>query len=98
MHACKTRWETTSISSNLLQIPLNSETGRRWFRRARFQTPSSLSFLGTHRALTEFWGESLVNLFQLILVCQSELTEFFGELGEFSLPISALETVFRPFP
>ena len=33
------------------------ETGRILFRRARLQTPSSVSFL----ALTEFWGESSVS-------------------------------------
>ena len=35
----------------------SSETGRIRFRRVRFQTPSSVSFL----ALTEFWGESSVS-------------------------------------
>ena len=83
-----------------------SETGRIRFQRARFQTPSSVSFF----ALTEFRGEMSVSSSQHILfVWQSELTEFFAELTEFAPKLSEaqwvlfsetvrLETVFRPFP
>ena len=77
----------------------NSETGRIRFRRVRFQTPNSVSFLG----LTEFRGANSVSL---LFVCKRELTEFLAELTEFAAELSefsppkqyTLETVFRPFP
>ena len=47
-------------------------------------TPSSESFLG----LTEFRGANSVSCFQSIMVCQSELTEFFAELTEFAVELS----------
>ena len=56
-----------------------SETGQIRFRRAQFQTPSSVSFL----ALTEFRGESSVSSPQPIICVPRELTEFFAELTEF---------------
>ena len=62
-----------------------SETGRIRFRRVRFQTPNSVSFL----ALTRVPGRELsdVPLSQLF-VCQSELTEFVAELTEFAPKLS----------
>ena len=45
------------------------ETGRIWFRRARFQTPNSVSFF----ALTEFRGENSVSSSQPI-ICVTKRT------------------------
>ena len=61
--------------------------GRTRFRRARFQTLSSVSFF----ALAEFRGENSVSSsvpLSLIFVRQSELTEFFEELPEFARKLS----------
>ena len=76
-----------------------SETGRIRLRRARFQTPSSVSFLG----LTEFRGENSVSSFQPIVCVPkrthrifAELTELAAELSEFSLPKQYSRI--RPFP
>ena len=79
-----------------------SETGRIWFRRVRFQTPSSLSFL----APTEFRGESSLSSSQPSIcvpkrthrvfcrthrvVPQNSVSSLFWN--------SALETVLRSFP
>ena len=69
----------------------NSETGRTRFRRVRFQTPSSVSFL----ALTEFQRENSVSSPQpIICVCVKANSLIFPgthrvfqrELSEFSLP------------
>ena len=49
-----------NVTSNEQSPDQLSERGRIWFRRARFQTLSSVSFL----ALTEFRGESSVSSFQ----------------------------------
>ena len=61
-----------------------SETGGMRFRRARFQTPNSVSFF----ALTEFRGENSVSSSQPIICVPSELTEFFAELTEFAPKLS----------
>ena len=83
-------FSTVSSLSSLLPDHV-SEKGRIWFRRARFQTPSSVSSL----ALTGFWGESSVSSFQplIIFVRQRDLTEFVAELSNITL-----ETIFCPFP
>ena len=52
-----TRWKLQTAPFKI------SETGRIRFRRAQFQTPSSVSFL----VLTEFRGESSVSSFQPII-------------------------------
>ena len=61
-----------------------SETGRIRFRRVRFQTPNSVSFL----ALTELRGANSASSSQSLFPCQSELTEFFSELTEFGAELS----------
>ena len=76
-------------SEDQAQIP--SETSRIRFRGARFQTPSSVSFLG----LIEFRGANSVSSLSICL-WKCELTEFLAEthrvcgsaaeLSEFSLP------------
>ena len=90
---------------------LGSETGRIRFRRARFQTPNSVSFFG----LTEFQGANSVSSSQPIIwvskrthrVFFAELTEFFAELTESAVKLSEFSspkqhsrnsTVLRPFP
>ena len=82
-----------------------SETGRIRFRRVRFQTPNSVSFL----ALTEFRGENSVSSSRPI-ICVPERTHRVlrrthrvcrkTQWGSVSSPLrnSTLETVFRPFP
>ena len=62
----------------------NSETGRIRFRGVRFQTQSSVSFLG----LTEFGERTQWVPFSLLFVGKSELTEFFAELTEFAVKLS----------
>ena len=52
---------------------LVSETGRIWFRRVRFQTPTSVSFF----ALTELWGENSVSSSQPIICLQKRTHRFF---------------------
>ena len=62
-----------------------SETGRIWFRRARLQTPNSVSFL----ALTEFRGASSGSSSRpTIFACQSELTEFSQNSPSFAPTLS----------
>ena len=62
---------------------LNPNICRTRFRRARLQTPNSVSFL----ALAEFRGEGSVSSSRsTICVPSAELTEFAAELSEFSLP------------
>ena len=68
-----------------------SEAGRIQFRRARFQTPRSVSFL----ALTKFWGESSVSSFQPI-ICGPKRTHqvlSFAELTEFAPKLSEAQWV-----
>ena len=74
------------ITSKIV-FELRNATGRIRFWRARFQTPSSVSFLG----LTEFRGESSVNSSQPSICvperthqvfCFAELTEFAPKLSE----------------
>ena len=82
---------------------LKSETGRIRFRRARFQTPNSVSFSG----LTEFRGASSVSSFQP-LICVPKRTHrgfFFTHSPSFSqnsasslFRNSTHETLFRLFP
>ena len=60
------------------------ETGRMRIRRARFHTPSSVSFL----ALTELRGENSVLSAYRVCVCQIELTELSAELAEFAAELS----------
>ena len=58
--------------------------GQSRFRRVRVQTPNSVSFFGPHRVLE---GELCVFLspYYLCAIANSpELTEFAGELSEFS--------------
>ena len=63
---------------------LISETGRIRFRGARLQTPNSVSFLGSLSS-----GERTQRVpLSLLLVCKSELTEFFAELTEFAPKLS----------
>ena len=62
--------------------PLYSETARIRFRRARFQTLSSVSFW----VLTELQGENSASSSQSIICVPKRLTKFFAELSEFSLP------------
>ena len=52
---CTSRWGEGMYS--WCRNRQNSETGRIWFRRVRFQAPSSVSFF----ALSEFQGESSVS-------------------------------------
>ena len=67
-----------------------SETGRIRFRRVRFRTPNSVSFLG----LTVGSGERTQWApLSLLFVCQSELTEFSPELTEFALKLSEAQWV-----
>ena len=96
----------TVIASNYLRnikkraysLPL---TGRIWFRRARFQTPNSVSFSG----LTEFQGGELSELFSAHYLCAKANSPSFSRNSP-SLPQnsvsslfrnSTLETVVRPF-
>ena len=62
-----------------------SETGRIRFRGARFETPSSVSFFGPHRASRRELSEFLSAYY---LCAKSELTEFFAELTEFAAELS----------
>ena len=52
---------------------MSLQTARIRFRRVRFWTPSSVSFL----AFSELQGENSVSSSQPIFVCRSELTKFF---------------------
>ena len=79
-----------------------SGTGRIRFRRARFETPSSVSFFCPHRVP----GGELSEFLSAYFLCQSELTEFFPQNSP-SLPQNSvsspvrngtLETVFCLFP
>ena len=69
---------------------LTSETVRIRFRGARFQTPSSVSFLGSPSS-----GERAQWVpFSLWFACQGELTEFFfAELPEFAPRLSEAQWV-----
>ena len=80
-----------------------AETGRIRFRRVRFQTPSSVSFLG----LTEFQGANAVSSSQPIICVPKRTHRVFFSQNSPSLPRnsvssllrnSTLETVLRPFP
>ena len=82
---------------------LESETGRIQFRRARFQTPSSVSCL----ALTVFWGEDSVSSSQPIpYLCEKANSPSFSQNSLSLLQNSVrslfrnstLETVFHQFP
>ena len=65
---------------NLYEAGDSSETGRIQFGRVRFpRAPNSVSSV----AFTEFRAESSVSALRLLSVCQSELTKFLAELGEF---------------
>ena len=60
--------QRSSIASTDNNVPgTHSETGRIRFRRVRFQTPNSVSFLG----LTEFRGPNSVSSFRPILCVQT---------------------------
>ena len=87
-----------------LGISLFPEAGRLRFRRARFQTPNSVSFF----ALAEFWGRSSVSSFRPIICAPKRAHRVFrrthwvcpkSQWGSVSslLRSSTLETVFRPF-
>ena len=56
-------WQQTAKKSEADSPPPKSETGRIRFRRVRFQTPNSVSFLG----LIEFGGANSVSSFQPII-------------------------------
>ena len=61
------------------------ETGRKRFRRARVQTPNSVSFL----ALAELEGENSVSYFRPVIGGpKRELTEFLTELTECDTELS----------
>ena len=53
-----------TIRFKMITDRLKSETGRIRFRRARFQTPSSVSFV----AITEFRGENSVSTSQVTVL------------------------------
>ena len=68
----------------LMQLPL-SETRRIRFQRARFQTPSSVSFCRP--------SPSSLSEFSLLSVCQSDVTELFSRVS----PSLAQNSVSSPF-
>ena len=82
-----------SQTSGIYKTYTYSETGRIRFRRARFQTPSSVSFSG----LAEFRGANSVSSFQPIICVQTRTHRVFSQnspswpqhsvrLSEFSSP------------
>ena len=79
-----------------------SETGQIRFRRVRFQTPNSVSFL----ALTEFQGDNSASCVQPIICVSIRTHQFFSQNSPSSLQNSVsslfrnstLGTVFHPFP
>ena len=95
---------TSPRRSDYWWVPF-SETGRIRFRRVRFQTPNSVSFLG----LTEFRGANSVSSSRPIICVPKRTHRVFRgthrvcrrtQWGSVSslLRNSTLETVFRPFP
>ena len=85
--------------------PSGSETGRKRFRRARFQTPSSVSFFGAHRVP----GRELSEFLLAYHLCAKANSPSFSQNSpschktqwgsvSYLLRTSTLEIVFRPFP
>ena len=72
-------------TSECLVCGVKFGNGPNTVRRARVQTPNSVSFSG----LTEFRGANSVSSSQpIIFVCKNELTEFSAELTEFAVKLS----------